>query len=261
MPVRRMLPFILLNIIVSAVVVLAILFWWDGREREQQAEAALATPLPTLPPVNDTSQGGQPEASPTAPVDEADEGPDVYVVKAGETLGSISRDLGIPMEEIMAANGLTNPNLLQAGQQLILPGAEEAAAEEPAPETDEAAPAVVPTPIEAVIPTDGEAVVEIGGVENPGALLDESVSITNTGERPVALLGWRLEDEAGHAYTFGQVTLFGDGAAVLVHSRAGQESPSDLFWGLGEAVWEPGERVTLSDAEGVVVDTYIVGEE
>ena len=32
MAFRRMLPLIILNVIVSAVVVLALLYWWDNRQ-------------------------------------------------------------------------------------------------------------------------------------------------------------------------------------------------------------------------------------
>ena len=34
MSFRRMLPFILVNILVSATVVLAILWWWEGRKED-----------------------------------------------------------------------------------------------------------------------------------------------------------------------------------------------------------------------------------
>ena len=34
MSFRRMLPFLLINILVSAAIMLGILWWWDGREPE-----------------------------------------------------------------------------------------------------------------------------------------------------------------------------------------------------------------------------------
>jgi competence protein ComEC len=71
-------------------------------------------------------------------------------------------------------------------------------------------------------------------------------------------LGWRLSDEQGLVYTFGQVTLFGDGAAILVHTEAGQDSASDLFWGLEQPVWQPGKAVILTDAEGTIRTTFTI---
>lgn len=45
----------------------------------------------------------------------------LYVVQPGDTLGALAEDFGTTVEEIMAANGLTDPNALQVGQPLIIP--------------------------------------------------------------------------------------------------------------------------------------------
>jgi LysM repeat protein len=45
----------------------------------------------------------------------------LYVVQQGDTLSGLAEDFGTTVEEIMAANGLTDPNALQAGQTLIIP--------------------------------------------------------------------------------------------------------------------------------------------
>jgi LysM repeat protein len=45
----------------------------------------------------------------------------VYVVQPGDTLSQIAVKTGISMQAIIAANGLTNPNLLFAGQRLVIP--------------------------------------------------------------------------------------------------------------------------------------------
>jgi LysM repeat protein len=44
-----------------------------------------------------------------------------YVVKSGDTLGSISRSFGVSVSAIMQANGLTNPDLIFVGQTLRIP--------------------------------------------------------------------------------------------------------------------------------------------
>ncbi len=58
-----------------------------------------ATPTPTTPPSGNTT----------------------YVVQGGDTLFAIAARLGVSAQAIIAANGLTNPNLLFVGQQLIIP--------------------------------------------------------------------------------------------------------------------------------------------
>jgi murein DD-endopeptidase MepM/ murein hydrolase activator NlpD len=48
----------------------------------------------------------------------------VYIVQSGDTLSSIAARFGVSMDDLMAANGITNPNLLSAGQPLVIPGLE-----------------------------------------------------------------------------------------------------------------------------------------
>lgn len=47
-----------------------------------------------------------------------------YIVQPGDTLSSIASRFNISVNELMAANGITDPNLLAAGQQLAIPGLE-----------------------------------------------------------------------------------------------------------------------------------------
>lgn len=45
----------------------------------------------------------------------------LYKVQDGDTLGAIAEQFGTSVEEVMAANGITDPNAVQAGQLLIIP--------------------------------------------------------------------------------------------------------------------------------------------
>ena len=45
----------------------------------------------------------------------------VYVVQPNDTLSGLAEDFGTSVEELMAANNLTDPNAIQAGQTLIIP--------------------------------------------------------------------------------------------------------------------------------------------
>jgi len=48
----------------------------------------------------------------------------IYIVQSGDTLSSIAARFNIPLEELMNANEINDPNLLTAGQELVIPGLE-----------------------------------------------------------------------------------------------------------------------------------------
>jgi LysM repeat protein len=101
----------------------------------------VVTPVPTatIPP----------EALPTLP-------PVTYTVKPGDTLSGIADLFGVTVDDIVRANNIADPNALQVGQVLIIPG------RAPTP-----APAVTPsgtvtttqTPITPTIAITGTAIV------------------------------------------------------------------------------------------------------
>lgn len=268
LPLRRLLPLILLNVVVSAAVVLGILLWWDSREGEAPSTtilptvAAEATAAGVIPAVATTPESGSEAENPlkeSQPEEaaEVDNGPLVHVVVAGDTLGRISDTYEVSMDDIIAANNLDNPNILSVGQELIIPinGVTEPVAE-PTAEAEETA--VVPTPLAAETATEGDAQVEISGVSGVGVLEEEAIEIINNGTAQQSMQGWQLADQDGNLYTFGQVTVFGEGAGILLHTKAGDSNATNLYWGLDEPAWESGEIVTLTDATSQVVATFTV---
>ncbi len=48
----------------------------------------------------------------------------IYIVQPGDTLSSIAVRFNITVAQLMEANGISDPNLLAAGQQVIIPGLE-----------------------------------------------------------------------------------------------------------------------------------------
>jgi len=260
MSFRRMLPFIFINIVVSATVVLAILWIWDGRKEDPLAAFDAAPEIPQALVPQDEAPAAESvptEASAVAIAIPEEEGPEVHIVGAGETLGVISTRYDISIDEIMSANGMSNPNLLYIGQELIIPLAEivEEAAEE-APEAVEVAEVddedLLPTPIPTAPAGEGEVIIEIAEVIGPGQLPLEAVQIVNNGGREVKLSEWKLADQFGNYYTFSPFTLYGDGAGIMIHTAAGEDDATNLFWGEEESIWQSGEKVILYDADGTV---------
>ncbi len=64
----------------------------------------------------------------------------LHVVQPGDTLGSLAELYNTTVEEIMATNGLDDPNTLQVGQELIIPSLVEVT-----PEITTPTPTITPT--------------------------------------------------------------------------------------------------------------------
>ncbi|MFC7187074.1 lamin tail domain-containing protein [Halorubrum yunnanense] len=90
-------------------------------------------------------------------------------------------------------------------------------------------------------------------------LNDEYVAFENAGDDPIDLGGWTLEDEAGRSYEFPSGFALDAGATVTVRTGSGTDTPTDLYWGSGSAIWNNGgDTVILSnpDGERVLEVTY-----
>lgn len=46
----------------------------------------------------------------------------IHIVKPKENLAQIARDYRTPLKDILAANQISNPNLIYPGQQVVIPG-------------------------------------------------------------------------------------------------------------------------------------------
>ncbi len=127
---------------------------------------------------------------------------------------------------------------------------------------DRAHVANCPTPqagLPAVTAASGENI-NILGVIGAGALADERVIIQNTGTVKITLTGWSLADDKGLVYKFPQspeLTLY-PAASLQVHTKSGDDKPSDVYWNRAEPVWTSGELVVLYDDESVARAFYRV---
>lgn len=113
-----------------------------------------------------------------------------------------------------------------------------------------------PSPTITLAPTATNSEIEIVGVLRVGDVTAEGVRILNNG-RMVNMLGWTLSDIEGNEYVFDELRIFQQ-AEHIVYTRSGQNGPLTSYWGLEEAVWQEGDIVTLTDADGRVQAIYRV---
>ncbi len=91
-----------------------------------EASASIAEePTTEETPAAETLESTPTQAPATVPAGEVE-----HVVAWGETIEIIASHYGVSAEDIVAANNLTNPDLIRAGDVLIIPGVE-APSEEP----------------------------------------------------------------------------------------------------------------------------------
>lgn len=130
------------------------------------------------------------------------------------------------------------------------PTFEAPAATLPAEPSPTAAEAAAQNPAETAAP--GEPQIEIGAVVGATDPELEYVLLKRLGESDLSLAGWTLSDEQGNVFTFPAqpaLVLFA-GGAVQIYTRSGEDTPTEMYWNRADPVWEPGEWVTLRDAEG-----------
>lgn len=217
-----------------------------------------------------------------------------YVVEAGDTLSLIAEKFSVPLSDLMIANGLTNRDFIQVGQELVIPigglptptptftlvplptdtplpfdpptplptdaqiPQEPAATVGPSPTPT---PTPLPTATPILIPTStqppfDEINVVISEVIAPGDLLRETLVILNEGAT-TSLRDWQLEGSPIAVFTFPDILLF-TGSSIRIHTSAGDNTPSDLYLGQGEPIWEPGTTIILSDANSTEISRYVV---
>ncbi len=238
---RNMAIFIAINVIVSAAATLLVLALWES---QRPAASPAALPQATRPlaatPIPISTEPPAPTATPMP------DGPFVYTIQSGDTLGSLALQFDVALEDLLEANNLSEDAILSVGQELIIPigGSTEVV---PTPDATSATAAA----------TAGPALVVIREIESAGSIGGERVILTNLGD-VINLVGWTLSDGGDNRYTFPEVTLF-SGAEINLHTRAGSNTPSDLYWAASEAVWgQTGTVAYLRDAAGRLVATYRV---
>ncbi len=245
---RRLFVYLILTSVVSVATAFAVLRLWEFTHPivpTGPAGLTLTATPPSLAGVTNT----QPPAT-IAPTSAELPTPTVYLVKSGDSLGTIAQQFDVSIDDLMAANGLTDPNLLSVGQALVVPVA---GSVPPTAEPGTAAPLATtvvepPRPTATRDPSVAPPLLAIREVLAPGVHAEEALVIVNAGG-PVDLAGWSLRDETGHSYTFPSLMLF-EGGAISIHTAPGTDTVTDLYWGQAAAVWAAGTEALLSDADG-----------
>jgi LysM repeat protein len=245
---RRLLFYLLLNILVSACTVVSVLFLWN---RFNTPPPATPVPLAERQPTAVLFPTPSPTVSPTPAPEMRIE---AYQVQPGDTLGLIAERYGISIEVLLTLNGLSDPDALGSGQVLMVPVTAVPASPTATPTpTAPAGPPATMTPD----PNAPGPQVRISTIVGAGVLADERVVIRQEGQGEVSLLGWRLESSQGDSFVFPQLTLFKDGE-VWVYSRAGVNTVVELYWNRSEPAWGVGATARLFDPQGNIRATYQV---
>ena len=272
---KRLIFYIIINVIVSAATMLLVMRWWESRGAPEAVSGTpivilvTTTPLDTLAvdvlPIVGKSVAETPQPTidllmPTATVEVI-----TYYVQSGDTLGTIAAAYEISMADILAVNDIDNPDQLFVGQKIFIPTGPLPTQAPPMTVTPTLTPthtATVPAtagpqPTVTPSPVGQPAGMQIVTVIGAGDLDSERVLLKRAGSGELSLAGWQLADQEGHVYTFPQLTLY-QGGAVNVYTRIGQDTVVDLYWGLAAPVWEAGETVTLYDAQGEVRASFAI---
>ena len=274
---KRLLYYAVINIVISALTVWAVLNIWERRNPSLPAactpEVVIVTATPVLQtpvPVIPGTESAPVDASPTLIQETPLPTPTLelleYVVQIGDSLGNIAEQFEVSVADILYVNQLENPDVLSVGQVLYIPlGGLVIPTETSIPPTVVASP----TPRPSTTPTPGpsptasptltgdEPQVYIDNVIGVGDLNSERVILRRSGLGELLLASWQLLDQDGNVYIFPQLTLYEDGA-VNLYTRAGTNTVVDLFWNQAAAVWRSGEAVSLYDAGGVLRDSFTI---
>jgi LysM repeat protein len=259
---KRLIYYLMINVLVSACTVLAVLTVWDrthppAASGGEPVALDVPSPLPsnavvasTDAPVSGTAEA--PVVTPTSsPTPTAVKDVQQYQVQPGDTLGLIAQKYDVSLEDLMNFNSLSDPNSLSVGQVIYIPVTPEVVPTNTLAPTNTPAPQVTLTLAGPLPPAE----VVIDSVIGVGDLASEHVYIRRTGYGDLSLAGWQLKDENGNVFVFPQLELF-QGGAVNVWSTVGSPTVVDLYWNLQTPVWRSGEKVTLLDAGGKVRATY-----
>ncbi|WP_267643254.1 lamin tail domain-containing protein [Haloarchaeobius amylolyticus] len=66
---------------------------------------------------------------------------------------------------------------------------------------------------------------------------EEYVRFENTGDDPLDISGWTVENDAGERYEFPEGTVLEPGFHLTLHTGSGADTETDHYWGSEKPVW------------------------
>ncbi|MCX6022186.1 MAG: LysM peptidoglycan-binding domain-containing protein, partial [Chloroflexi bacterium] len=162
----------------AALLLLAgvFLMWWPTAPAgERRTFLVSDIPAPPRPPTSSLEAAGGPTPSPTArAVTPTPQPPLTYTIVAGDTPGEIASRLGVSVDELLRANGIADPSLIQIGQQLKVPAPAAPSATATAPpagvRTYTIAAGDTPLDIAARFGVTAEALLRANGITDPSLI-------------------------------------------------------------------------------------------
>jgi LysM repeat protein len=276
--VKRFIYFVMLNVIISTVTVIAVLQWWESKHPPYSANTTpvviVVTPTQSVILSLLSNNSGPDDSLPMdtgVPISGTQQAVPTYEllsyrVKEGDILGALAVQFNTSVADIMTVNGITDPDSISVGQVIYIP-----TAPLPKPTSTSIPPTIVasptsrpsattnPAPTATSTPTllGQEPQVKIENVIGVGVLATEHVVLLRTGDGELSLAGWRLDDGKGNVYTFPMLTLY-KGGAINLNTRTGQDTVVDLFWGLASPIWRSGKTVYLYNAQNELQTTFSI---
>jgi LysM repeat protein len=274
--VSSVLVLILVPAVVSLAVTWLVLTIWGGPKEPEVIMLPTFSGTALIPPATRPATTPGTQQAPTgsegpSPGEEETEEPvecenPVHVVASGETLGLISQQYGIAIEDITLMNQMLDagfdPDFISVDQEIVIPVC---GVPTPSPEPEPSNTAVptrsvpTPNPTSTDLPA-GLVIVEVARVLNPGDITSEAVEIINRGTSVARMGGWTLSNRRGDRFELPPLNLFPQGA-VTIYTGVGQNTAIDIYWGRDRAVWLPGETVRISNASGDLQFEYEIPEE
>ena len=89
-------------------------------------------------------------------------------------------------------------------------------------------------------------------------LNDEYFTLRTTGEEGIDLSGWRVENDRGDTFILPEGIRLTAGTDVTIHSGSGANSSTHLYLHATAPVWDAGDLATLRNADGQIVDYYLL---
>ena len=84
----------------------------------------------------------------------------------------------------------------------------------------------------------------------------EYVLIENRGPGDQELTGWILKDDNNNAYLFLPGFILPAEKQIIVWTKDGTSTESNLYWGRDNGVWGQEDTAYLLDSAGTVVDSF-----